>query len=176
MRPVGLMRYNILTRLEKPNGQVRCEIDGAGPGGTGADLTGDVTGHVELTHTGGDDVVARGRVSGTADVECSRCVKAVPWRFDIEFVENCTLREIDDPEGYEMESDEEELVPILDDDVIDLTELVRQLIAVEVPYSPVCDPDCAGLCAACGADLNEADCGCPEKPIDPRWQKLKELL
>ena len=39
----------------------------------------------------------------------------------------------------------------------------------------VCSEDCKGLCATCGADLNEGPCGCKPE-IDPRFAALAQLL
>jgi len=172
---VVLMRYKVLDQLEKPQGRVRCEVAGPAPIGTGVDVEGDLTGHVELSNTG-KSVVARGHVAGQANLECSRCLKQFPWQFHLAFTENCHLRQTDDPAEYEIAQDEEEPIPILDEDVIDLTELIRQLIAVEVPLRPLCRPDCAGLCPECGTDLNQNQCDCRKARVDPRWAKLREML
>ena len=47
---------------------------------------------------------------------------------------------------------------------------------LETPISPVCKPDCQGLCMECGQNLNEKDCG--HKPLEPDspFAKLKDLL
>jgi uncharacterized protein len=39
----------------------------------------------------------------------------------------------------------------------------------------LCNENCKGICAGCGADLNTELCKCPEKPADPRWEKLLSL-
>ncbi|MFZ9580934.1 MAG: YceD family protein [Ilumatobacteraceae bacterium] len=44
-----------------------------------------------------------------------------------------------------------------------------------MPDSPVCRPDCAGLCPACGADRNGGDCGCRIETPDPRWAGLDAI-
>jgi uncharacterized protein len=41
---------------------------------------------------------------------------------------------------------------------VDLGPLVREYLLLEVPISPLCKPDCKGLCAVCGADLNNTTC------------------
>lgn len=43
-------------------------------------------------------------------------------------------------------------------DVVDITDEVRQEILLAYPMIPVCKPDCKGLCAACGQNLNTAAC------------------
>ncbi len=68
---------------------------------------------------------------------------------------------------------EDELYPIVDD-TIDLGPLVRDAIVLELPAAPLCREDCRGLCPQCGADRNEAECGCVAPP-DPRWANLDVL-
>jgi uncharacterized protein len=169
------MRYRILAQLQKPHERVVCAINDPPPMGTGVDLGGDIVGSVELTNTG-KAVVARGSLAGRGTLTCSRCLTEFPWDFDIRFTENCVLRQIDDPAGYADDDDDEDLLPIVDEEVVDLTELIRQLIALEVPFQPLCKPDCRGLCPKCGAALDEGECGCEADAIDPRWAQLKGLL
>ncbi len=47
------------------------------------------------------------------------------------------------------------------DDLVDITEDVRQEIILAYPMVPVCRADCKGLCATCGQNLNERACGHP---------------
>ena len=68
---------------------------------------------------------------------------------------------------------DEELYPIVDE-TIDLGLLARDAVVLELPMAPLCREDCAGLCAHCGANLNEGDCGCVA-PHDPRWANLDVL-
>ena len=68
---------------------------------------------------------------------------------------------------------DDELYPIADD-FVDLGPLVRDAIVLELPMAPLCRDDCAGLCAVCGADRNEGECGCVA-PRDPRWANLDVL-
>lgn len=61
-----------------------------------------------------------------------------------------------------------------DGENIDLEPLFREQFVLAIPYAPLCQPDCQGLCSQCGTDLNKAKCTC-EKPIDPRLSVLKSL-
>ena len=58
---------------------------------------------------------------------------------------------------------------------IDLSQAVREQILLSVPASPLCREDCKGLCPRCGKDLNDGDCGCDRKAIDPRWSALEGI-
>jgi len=49
-------------------------------------------------------------------------------------------------------------------DHVDLAPMLREHIILAAPMQPLCRIDCAGLCARCGADLNEGPCSCPPEP------------
>jgi uncharacterized protein len=59
--------------------------------------------------------------------------------------------------------------------VLDLSPLVREAVIMAIPIAPLCQPDCAGLCPHCGADLNKEKCTCDDNNIDPRWSALEKL-
>jgi uncharacterized protein len=65
------------------------------------------------------------------------------------------------------------LVP--EDGQIDLEPLLREYALLEVPISPVCKPDCKGLCPVCGENLNKTDCGHHPEPDSP-FAVLKDML
>lgn len=59
---------------------------------------------------------------------------------------------------------------------LDLAELVRTDILLELPSKFICREDCQGLCQKCGHNLNLGDCDCDKRVIDPRLEKLRQLL
>jgi uncharacterized protein len=65
------------------------------------------------------------------------------------------------------------LVP--EDAQIDLEPLLREYALLEFPISPVCKPDCKGLCQICGENLNRNPCG--HKPeSDSPFAVLKDFI
>ena len=62
------------------------------------------------------------------------------------------------------------------DSVLDLEELARTDILLELPTKVLCSEDCKGLCSQCGKNLNEGECSCEKKQIDPRLAILSQLL
>ena len=56
---------------------------------------------------------------------------------------------------------------------LDLSEPVREAISLAEPIRPLCRPDCRGLCATCGADLNSDPAHHHDDPqLDPRLAAL----
>jgi uncharacterized protein len=65
---------------------------------------------------------------------------------------------------------------VYDSDVIDITEPLREGLLLAEPMQALCRSDCRGLCPACGADLNDGDCGCDRLSVDPRLAALKQFI
>lgn len=58
---------------------------------------------------------------------------------------------------------------------VDLSPIVRERVLLDLPTLPLCDVDCRGLCARCGANLNEGACGCASEAGDPRLAVLRTV-
>ncbi|HET6944555.1 MAG TPA: DUF177 domain-containing protein [Gaiellaceae bacterium] len=71
--------------------------------------------------------------------------------------------------------DEELRSPYIADDTLDLSAWARDALALGLPDKILHAPDCAGLCAVCGKDLNEEPHTHDEIAADPRWAALDEL-
>lgn len=62
------------------------------------------------------------------------------------------------------------------DFVVDLDAPVTADILLSLPSKHLCREDCKGLCPKCGKNLNEGDCGCDLREIDPRLEALRDFL
>jgi uncharacterized protein len=60
--------------------------------------------------------------------------------------------------------------------MLDLSDVLRQYLLTSEPLRALCRQDCRGLCQECGADLNDEECRCGEQTMDPRWGALANLL
>lgn len=116
-----------------------------------------------------------GEIVADLETECSRClgvtIEKLKFPFSAGYVE---------PENYtkqkEAELNADDLqISILNDAKIDINELVREQILLNLPEQSFCRKDCRGLCQQCGANRNLIDCNCIENEIDPRWSALKKL-
>ena len=114
-----------------------------------------------------DGVLLRGTVEASARVACVRCLAERDDVVRAQVVELYSRpQESDDAveRGYE-----------ISDDSIDVDTLLRDALAAAAPVHPLCRPDCAGLCATCGADLNIAPCDGHPEQRDSRWSVLDGL-
>lgn len=111
-----------------------------------------------------DGVHVTGTVSGDIAASCARCLK------DVHLPLRAQVGEIAAYPGDERE-DAYEIV----DEQLDVLEIVRDVVVGDLPFSPLCRPECAGLCPRCGADRNEDDCGHADGRVDIRWGPLAAL-
>jgi uncharacterized protein len=63
----------------------------------------------------------------------------------------------------------------LEDDLLDLAAWARDAVALALPDKILCRPECAGLCPACGKNLNEEPHTHDEASTDSRWAALEAL-
>ncbi len=142
------------------------------PAGVGVEFEGPVRGCIALVNAGAV-ISARGQLHATALCECSRCLVRHAVVLEIEVNEECRLAQIDQP-AREGEA-EPQPIPILDADTVDLTDLVRQVLALNIPLRSLCRPDCRGICPGCGRNLNRSVCVCPPVATADRWSALRGL-
>jgi uncharacterized protein len=118
----------------------------------------------------------RGELTAAGSTECSRCLEPVPLTiaapFDVFYESQASAEDLHDLEV----TDENLSVAELAGDAIDLSELVREQVLLNVPARILCSEECRGLCESCGANKNLSPCGCETETIDPRWQALKGLV
>jgi uncharacterized protein len=65
-------------------------------------------------------------------------------------------------------------VPRLEGDHLDLEPVVRDAVVLSLPLTPLCQPDCGGLCPECGERLDDLPADHAHAQLDPRWAALAE--
>jgi DUF177 domain-containing protein len=65
--------------------------------------------------------------------------------------------------------------PYLEDDNLNLAAWARDAVALALPDKILCRADCAGLCPACGKNLNDEPHVHEEHETDSRWSALERL-
>ena len=112
-----------------------------------------------------DGIYVSGSVAGRMAIRCARCLKELDQDFDVEMKE-LFVRELGPEDDY----------GLAEDLTLDPEPMVRDAVVLAMPFSPLCKPDCLGLCERCGGDRNLGECTCTEPPADPRWAGLGELI
>ncbi len=159
-----------VSRLKRSDGETaRYEVEAVLPPfealGEIVEFAGPIKAVLDVVNESGV-LAARGEVLGKLMLTCSRCTEKFVLDFNLEFREDYVSGQEEAP----LEA------VVFNGDVIDIApEVIKGLLLI-LPMKPLCRPDCQGLCALCGANLNKGECGCHREEIDPRLEKLKELL
>ena len=112
-----------------------------------------------------EGVLVSGSCRAQANGECVRCLDPVSFSVDLPIQELFAYPDTAAAEAEEIER--------LEDDLIDLGPMLRDAVVLALPLQPLCRDDCPGLCATCGARLDD-----PEhhhEAVDPRWADLQTL-
>ena len=129
----------------------------------------DILGKISISVTE-DGVVAEGKLAALTQLACSRCLKDFWQPINIDFTEMFSAHPAGNP-GSELG---EQQLPA--DGSIDLTPIIRDYAALDIPIRQLCAEDCKGLCPVCGMNRNQEDCGHRQVSIDPRMAELQKLL
>ena len=103
-----------------------------------------ITGTVTLT--GRHSAYIEGEIVFCLKGQCTRCLSDAERCYSCAFNEEVSDDNLD---GYQLVND-----------TIDLTKMVNDTILTNLPLNFLCKEDCKGICAVCGANLNDGDCKC----------------
>jgi uncharacterized protein len=117
-----------------------------------------------------EGVLVTGTVAGPTVGECARCLTEVSGRVQVGLTELFAY-----PDSTTEATTEDDEVGHIIDDTIDLEQSIIDAVSLELPFAPVCRPDCPGLCPECGVSL-AAEPGHHHDRIDPRWAKLAGMV
>ena len=123
------------------------------------------------------EVLVRGEMTAALDLVFGRCLKGFMRKECISFYLTYHSEEALEgvAENQEVAPDEMDTGFITGEE-LDLGEVIKEQLLLNIPMKPLCRDDCKGICSKCGADLNESPCGCKTDGVDPRLQVLEEYL
>lgn len=127
---------------------------------------------IKAIHTNPGALI-EGDARATVAQECARCLTPVELPVRTRFAEQYYATMSVDT-GSPMPAPPLDAKTIGQDFRIDLTPLIREEVILATPPAPLCRPDCKGLCAECGKDLNESPHD-HERDPDDRWSALRTL-
>ena len=159
------MPVNDLTRRPGQMNELELDIELTTPMGQGAATVpvGEVIElnlRLESVHEG---ILATGEVDSTAKAECSRCLEPLDLAVEVDFQELF---------AYSLEQEDDFLVQ---DEKIDLEQAITDAVVLSLPFKPVCNEDCLGLCSECGMKLAEDPEHVHQAQIDSRWSELESF-
>jgi uncharacterized protein len=118
-------------------------------------VEGEVEYHFYAQRVSGE-LVVRGSMEVPVALQCARCAEFFSTTIEV----SDFLRAYSAPEEA---------------DSVDVSEEMREEIVLHLPVFPVCGEACKGLCAQCGANLNEEACRCEKEEKPDPWAALNKL-
>ena len=118
-----------------------------------------------------EGVLVTGTVTAPLTGQCGRCLDPIHDELTVEVCELFAYaRSTTD------ETTEQDEVHRVDGDLLDVEPVARDAIVLALPWTPLCRPDCAGLCPDCGQRFDDLPAGHAHRQIDPRWAALATLV
>lgn len=118
-----------------------------------------------------EGALVTGTVSAPTVGQCVRCLKPITGDVQIDLTELFAYPD----SATDVTTDDDEMGRVVDD-TVDLEQSIVDAVGLELPFAPLCEPDCPGLCQQCGVALATAEEGHHHDIIDPRWAKLAGML
>ena len=166
---MSMIKINVAQQLKESVGSVRnYEINDTTDEGLS------IHGEVRLLRTN-RSILVTGRLETAIKGICSRCLEEFVHPLILDIEEEYSLPK--NVAGTEpvTSSNDAPVFAIDENNILDLSEAVRQYTLISTPMKPICRQNCAGLCPYCGCNLNYGTCECrPVRPDSP-WAKLESL-
>lgn len=116
-----------------------------------------------------DGIWVNGTFTAVAEGECGRCLEDISLDIEVP-LQGLFLY----PDAGYSAGDVQEDVYDFDGDSLDLEGVVTDAVVTTLPFTPLCEPDCPGLCDQCGVRLAD-NAGHAHEILDPRWSLLASV-
>lgn len=107
----------------------------------------------------GNHVKAKGKIKTAVSLQCVRCLEEFELKVNSSFDVILFPAYMVDSGNMSLGSDEMEYI-FFEDNKINLIKILVEQVNLFIPYNPVCNDDCKGICPNCGENLNYEDCMC----------------
>ena len=166
------MHINVAQLLKEPVGSTRSHKIDASIDEEGIDsVKGELT--LTLTRTNRSILVA-GTLTATIAGTCNRCLNRARCIYNFNLEEEF-FPIVDISSGSVSPEESGSSNTIDNNNMLDLTEVIRQYSVLSIPTKLLCSPECAGLCPSCGYNLNQGSCQCSNQNRSKRLSKPVKL-
>ena len=127
-----------------------------------------------LPHTGGE-VRVKGKVETNLETECDRCLATTTYPVSADFDLFYKPAEVVSGQDEIALDEGEAEIAFYEEPGLELEQIVREQVLLQIPMQRVCKAECKGICPLCGANRNEVSCQCEAHPGDDRWRALESV-
>ena len=124
-----------------------------------------------IENVGDRTLVLSGEAEFTLMIPCDRCLEPVEVPFQLSIERTLDMNLTDEERIANLDEQ-----PYLQGYNLDVDQLVRDELLLNLPMKVLCDEDCKGICNRCGANLNYGTCGCDTRSLDPRMSVIQDIF
>lgn len=169
------LRFNVAQLLQENVGATRAytvKAETMGQLDADVSIVSPVEGLVRLLSTG-QHILITGSLTTTLEKSCGRCLErftqSITLDLEEEFFSSTNMGAASSMPPL-AEIDEANIID--DQNILDMTEFLRQDFLLQSESYRYCRDDCHPLCSQCGQNLNIKQCDCSTEIIDSRWAGL----
>ena len=122
-------------------------------------------------NVGDRTLVLSGEAEFTLMIPCDRCLEPVEVPFQLSIERTLDMNLTDEERIANLDEQ-----PYLQGYNLDVDQLVRDELLLNLPMKVLCDEDCKGICNRCGANLNHETCDCDRSSLDPRMSVIQDIF
>lgn len=105
----------------------------------------------------GDDYLLRGELVGDLETPCARCLEPALVHVDVPMTVTFVPAGTEDVEPDEGDDADPDVITFKGGE-LDLSDELRDQLVLAIPFNPLCDEACRGLCPLCGGNRNVVPC------------------
>ena len=124
-----------------------------------------------IENVGDRTLVLSGEAEFTLMIPCDRCLEPVEVPFQLSIERTLDMNLTDEERIANLDEQ-----PYLQGYNLDVDQLVRDELLLNLPMKALCDEDCKGICNRCGANLNHETCDCDRSSLDPRMSVIQDIF
>ena len=124
-----------------------------------------------IENVGDRTLVLSGEAEFTLMIPCDRCLEPVEVPFQLSIERTLDMNLTDEERIADLDEQ-----PYLQGYNLDVDQLVRDELLLNLPMKVLCDEDCKGICNRCGANLNHETCDCDRSSLDPRMSVIQDIF
>jgi uncharacterized protein len=110
----------------------------------------------QITPTG-DDYLLRGELRGDLETSCARCLEPALVHVDVPITVTFVPAVTEEVEPESEDEGDPDVVTFKGGE-LDLSDELRDELVLAIPFNPLCDEACRGLCPLCGGNRNIVPC------------------
>ena len=128
---------------------------------------------VRLTvrHVGNRKLEISGNICLSLEIPCDRCLTPVKVDFDLDVESSVDMNQSEEERAADLDEQ-----PYISGNYLDVDQLVRNELLLNLPMKVLCREDCKGICNRCGANLNYETCECDKSTPDPRMSVIQDIF